>query len=105
MIDNELKVRVRLAAQVALWRQVPPILRAVSVDVDEQKVYFRCICDGVPSESEQELLSCAASELIADFSAPYTIEEEYLQVEFPNPMSHLKFLVFLRYENPTVLQP
>ena len=91
---------VILSASRGLWGNVPPSLRAVSVDVDDQKVYFRCIFDGVPSEDDWEMLSCAATEVIADYPAPYTIDEEYLHIEYPNPMNHLRFMVFLRHEEP-----
>ena len=63
-------------------------------------VYFRCIFDGVPSEDEWELLSCAATEIIASFSDPYMIEEEYIHLSYPETMSHLNHLVFLRFEEP-----
>ncbi len=97
-MDKRLDVQIRLGAQRSLWGQVPPSLRAVSVDVDEQKVYFRCIFDGEPTEYDWELMSVAATEIIADFPAPYTIEEDYLTVKAPNEMSHLKYLIYLRHE-------
>jgi hypothetical protein len=100
---GDLRVYIRLSAQRALWGQVPPNLRAVSVDADEQKVYFRCVFDGQPTEEEWELLSEVASEIIADFPAPYTIEEEYLSISSPLPMTHLKYLVYLRYEQNEAL--
>jgi hypothetical protein len=97
-MNDDLSVLVRLSAQRALLGHVPASLRAVSVDVDVAKVYLRCVFDGEPPEDERELLSIAASELIADFSEPYTIKEEYLYTSQPERMSHLKHLVFLRHE-------
>lgn len=89
---------IRMSAQGALLGQIPPSLRAVSADVDESRVYLRFIFDGAPTEDDWELLSVAATEIIADFPAPYTIEGEYLEIEQPNEMSHLKHLVYLRHE-------
>lgn len=43
-------------------------------------------------------MSVAATEIIADFRAPYTIEEEYLSIKVPNTMNHLKYLAYLRHE-------
>ncbi len=97
-MNIDLDVQIRLSAQRALWDQIPPTLRAVSVDIDEQNVYFRCVFDGEPAEYEWEILSVAAAEIIADFHAPYTIEEEYLSIKAPNAMNHLKHLVYLRHE-------
>lgn len=97
-MSNSLDVQVQLSAQRALWGQVPPTLRAVSVDIDERKVSFRCIFDEEMTEDDWELLSAAAAEIIADFAEPYTIEEEYLEVESSCQMNHLKHLVYLRHE-------
>jgi hypothetical protein len=93
-------ISLRLSAQRALWGAIPPSLRAVSVGIDDQRVYFRCIFDGVSSEDEPKLLLCAATEIIADFPAPYTIETELLHIAYPNPMTHLESLIFLRFEEP-----
>jgi len=38
-------------------------------------------------------------DIIADFEAPLTIEEEYLDVPAPSDMEHLQNLLFLRAEN------
>ncbi len=97
-MDERLDVQIRLGAQRSLWGRVPPSLLAVSVDIDEQKVYFRCIFDGEPTEYDWKLMSVAATEIIADFPAPYTIKEEYPTVKAPNKMSHLKYLIYLRHE-------
>jgi hypothetical protein len=78
---------------------VPASLRAVSVDAGGSKIYYRCIFDGKPTEDEWELLSVAATEIIADFPEPYTIEEEYLHITHPGMMEHLKYVVFLRHES------
>lgn len=93
-----LSTQVRLSAQGVLLGNVPASLRAVSVNVASTKVYYRCIFDGEPTEDEWELLSVAATELIANFVEPYEIEEEYLRVPYPDEMENLKYLVFLRYE-------
>jgi hypothetical protein len=97
---DDTSIRIRLSAQRALLGQVSASLRAVSVDADAGTVYYRCIFDAPPLEDERELLSVAASEIIADFPAPYVIEEEYLYVPEPGRMEHLKYVVFLRYEKP-----
>jgi hypothetical protein len=91
---------IRMSAQGALLGQIPASLRAVSVDADKSntKVFLRCIFDGAPTKDDWGLLSVAATAIIADFSAPFTIEEEYLETKYPNEMNHLKHLVYLRHE-------
>ena len=101
-MNKNLNVQVRLSAQRALLGQVPLSLRSVSVDINEHHVYFRCIFDGNPTEYDWELTSVAATEIIADFQAPYVIEEEYLSIEEPNEMKHLKYLIYLRHENKNI---
>lgn len=101
-MNRSLNVRVRLSAQSALLGQVPPSPRSVSVDIDERHVYFRCIFDSNPTKYDCELISVAATEIIADFQAQYVIKEEYLFIEEPNKMNHLKYLIYLRHENKNI---
>ena len=91
-------VQLRLIAQRSLWGLVPSSLRAASVSYDAHIIAFRCIFDGPPSEDDWELLSIAATEIIADFDAPYTIDDQYLAIPYPQPMEHLRYLIYLRYE-------
>jgi hypothetical protein len=95
---QNLHIEIRLSVQRALLGAVPPSLRAVSIDADDLKIYYRCIFDSETTEKEKELLSVAASEVIADFSA-YSIEEEYLVIPKSEKMNHLNHLVFLRNEH------
>ncbi len=96
--DADVATTVRLSAQRALLAQVPASLRAVSVATSAYEVRFRCFFDTSASDTDRELLSDAATEIIADFSAPWTISEEYLTVPAPEPMQHLEHLVFMRHE-------
>ena len=100
--DTDLETTLRLSAQRALWGSVPPTLRAVSVGASEHCIHFRCYFHGPTSDADKELLSEAATEIIADFSAPWTISEEYLDLSYPEPMRHLEHLIYLRHEpSPT----
>jgi hypothetical protein len=91
-------VSLRLSAQRALWGNVPRSLRAASVAYDGTAIRCRFIFDGPPSEEDRLLLSDAAGEIIGDFPWTFTLEEEFLAVPQPMPMSHLRHLVFLRFE-------
>ena len=98
MPTEDLNILIRLSAQRGLWGAIPRSLRAVSVDAVENIVSFRCIFDRDATEADKELLTCAATEMIANFPDSWTIKEEYLEIPEPERMHHLRFLVFLRHE-------
>jgi hypothetical protein len=96
-MNAEMQIDIRLSAQRALWGHVPHSLVAFSVDVESQVIRARSIFDETVTESDKELLSVAGTEIIADFPAPFTIEEEFLVVPQGQDMQHLSTLIFLRY--------
>jgi hypothetical protein len=102
--ENELATTLRLSAQRALLGCVPQTLRSVSVAAAGHCISFRCYFDGPTTDHDKELLSEAATEIIADFSEPWTISEEYLELSFPEPMSHLEHVIYCRHE-PTSCSP
>ena len=97
-MENKELTDIRLCAQVALWGCVPQSLRAFSASVDNNKVRVRAIFDQTATDEDKELLSEAATEIIANYAEPYTLEEEYLVVPVDQRMSHLSSLIFLRHE-------
>ena len=92
-------IGLRLSGQRALWGNVPSSLRAASVELEGARIRFRAIFDAGASASDKDLLSSAAAEIIADFEAPLTMEEEFLDIPAPSDMEHLQNLLFLRAEN------
>ncbi|MBO2583259.1 hypothetical protein [Shewanella algae] len=98
---------IKLSAQRALLGCVTRGLRAVSIELSDQKILWRCVFGSeIAKDSQWEILSEAAAEVVADFPEPMKIEEEYLVVRFrdsdqspPNEIPHLEHVVFLRYEN------
>ena len=89
---------IRLSAQRSLWGCVPKSLRAYSATINNKIVFVRAIFDEHVTDKDKELLSEAAAEIIADYTAPYTIEEECLVIPTGKNMEHLPSLIFLRYE-------
>lgn len=97
---------IRLSAQRALLGCITGVLRAVSVELSSHTIRWRCVFGSeVAKNSQWEILSEAASEVITNFPEPMKIEEEYLVVKFrdseqekPNKIPHLEHVVFLRYE-------
>src|SRR4051812_1365875 len=78
MDTGDLDIRLRLAAQAALLDQIPRSLRAVSVEIVGKTIHFRRHFDSMPSDGDVELLSEAATNVIAHFPEPFMIDEEYL---------------------------
>lgn len=51
-----------------------------------------------PLKRTRSFLSCAGTEVIADFPAPWTINEEALVIPVGDEMKHVRELIFLRHE-------
>ena len=101
MIDEpNLSIRLRLSAQRALLGAIPASLRAVTIGWKRTEIMMHCIFDGEISDDDRELLNIAATEIIADFSAPYTISFECFRLDAPNDISpyFLKYWVYIRHE-------
>jgi hypothetical protein len=96
--DDPQAMRLRLSAQRALLGNIPANLRCVSLEYRGTEIACRFVFHAVPSEEEKELLSGAATEIISDYSGPFTISEEYLAVPCPQALPFLRHLVYLRNE-------
>jgi hypothetical protein len=97
-MNSDAKADIRLSAQRALWGRVPQSLRAFSIELNENVIRVRSIFDETMAEADKELLSEAGSEIVADYPAPFTIDEEFLKIPSGREMQHLQSLIYLRYE-------
>ncbi len=97
-MNTEKQTDIRLSAQRALWGCVPQSLRAFSVELGEKLIRTRAIFDETVTEADKGLLSETSTEIIADYPAPFTIDEEFLVVPVGQKMEHLRTLTYLRYE-------
>ena len=72
----------------------------MSVDVlpEQQRAWVRFVFDGVPGAAEEEEASVAYTEILADFPEDWKVEIEFVRTPAPEPMEHLRLLVFLRCE-------
>jgi hypothetical protein len=95
---------LRLSAQKALLGEVTPPMRAVSVDLDTAApiIRVRFIFERPPSPSEQDSARSATGVLIAQYPAPWTIDEELVVTPPGQPMTHLRLIVFHRCEDEWV---
>ena len=103
-MSSEDDIRLRLTAQRALLTHVTPELRSVSADIDpeRQSVHLRFFFAREPSDSERDAASCASTEVIADYSDGWVLDEEYLVVPATEKMPHLRLLVYHRCEDEWV---
>jgi hypothetical protein len=86
--------------QRALPAVVPPQLRQASIEADLflKIVRVRFEYDGEPSEEVQESCSVAGTEVIANFPAPWDIDEQHCPVPAPNQLHPLQHVVYSRAE-------
>lgn len=83
-----------------LWGEIHPELRQASIEADESThtVRLRFEYDGEATGPAQESCSYAATEVIADFPAPWDLDEQHVAVPFPAPLTPLEHVVFRRWE-------
>ena len=92
--------QILLSLQRALTGAVPPQLRQASIDLDpsSQLVRVRFEYDGPPDPTVKESCSSAATEVIADFPAPWDLDVQHRVVPYPHRLSGLKHVAYLRAE-------
>ena len=83
--------------QRALLGQIPSKLRQASAEVGTgQTVCIRFEYDGEPSDDDREFCSVAATEVIADFPAPWELDEQHLANPVPGALNGLSVVAFRR---------
>jgi hypothetical protein len=71
--DDAQNVRLRLSAQRALLGAVGPSVRAVSVSYMDASIVFQAFVDPEATDLERDALDDAATDVIADFPAGWTL--------------------------------
>lgn len=100
MSANANRQDLLLSLQRALLGEIHPALRQASIEADPiaKVVRLRFEYDGPATGFAQESCSCAAAEVIADFPAPWTLDEQHLAASQPSPLSSLEHVGYLRAE-------
>lgn len=103
MIELPLQAQLLLSLQRGLWGEVHPKLRQASIEADEREkiIRIRFEYDGAPDTDAREGCSCAATEVMADFSEPWQLDEQHVSAPFPQRLSRLQHLAYLRAELDT----
>ena len=89
-----------LSLQRALTGAVPSQLRQASIELDpgSQLVRVRFEYDGPPDPTVKESCSSAATEVIADFPAPWDLDVQHRVVRYPQRLSGLSQVAYRRAE-------
>jgi len=91
-VEEALRLRLEspgslvLSVNRALWGEVTAQLRAVTATLKTKTIYLKFYFDGAPSDDDRESVGCIGSEVIADYPAPYLIEEEIIIAPSPEPI-------------------
>src|ERR1700732_569537 len=89
-----------LSLQRALLGAVHSQLRQASIELDpsSQLVHVRFEYDGSPDPAVKESCSGAATEVIADFPAPWDLDVQHRVVPYPERLIGLKYVAYRRAE-------
>lgn len=89
-----------LSLQRALLGETHPQLRQASIEADPgtSVVRLRFEYDGEPSKAALDSGSCAATEVIADFPAPWNLDDQHVSVAYPHKLSALAHIAYRRWE-------
>jgi hypothetical protein len=104
--DQGERISLLLSFQRALLGAIHQELRQASIEADRlaHRILVRFEYDGTPSERAIESGQIATTEVIADFSAPWTIHEEHLEVPFPARLTPLELVAYRRGEEDAQFQ-
>lgn len=97
--EINLRIKVILSANRAMWGAVTPHLRGVTVDYNKKWLTLRAYFDNGATENDNVLIDVASTEMIADLWQD--IEQcryESIDLPFPNKMDVLKDWIYMRYE-------
>jgi hypothetical protein len=98
--DGDLRTRILLSANRALWGAVTPNLRAVTVDYNKDLLTLRAYFDKNASEDDKEHIDVALTEMMADlWQDIQKCHYEPIDLPFPAKMNVLKDWIYMRYEN------
>jgi hypothetical protein len=89
-----------LSLQRPLLGAAPSQLRQASIELDpgSQLVRVRFEYDGPPDPTVKESCSSAATEVIADFPAPWDLDVQHRVVPYPERLVGLEYIAYRRAE-------
>ncbi len=102
----QLSIRLRLSVQSALLGAVSAALREVSCGWEGTEIKLRFVFDGKIDPDDIESARIVGTEVVGNFSAPWTIDEEIIRIDYPNDVSGSRksgdmLIVYRRKEHST----
>lgn len=101
MTEEERVAKARLSAQRALLGEVPPTLRGAVLSVHESSIKVRCYFDGPIEPDDAESMSCAETEMIADYPPDVEVTFECIRCDVPQFIDDPGIWIFARRESTT----
>jgi hypothetical protein len=94
-----------LSLQRALLGEVHPTLRQASAEADPiaKVVSLKFEYDGPAAGAARESCSSAAAEVIADFPAPWRLEEQHVAAPSSTPLAPLSCIAYRRAEDASAV--
>ncbi len=80
---NDFRIRVLLSANRALLCEVFPALRQVNVEWSDKHIKLWAYIDGEIQDEDAESISCAETEIMADFAPEIEVTSEVVRCDFP----------------------
>lgn len=96
---SESDIGLRLSLQRALLGAVPSNMAAITAKIEGDLITIYAFFDGAVTEEEEEIVSVIGAEVIADFPAPFMIEEKCYSLT-ETLLQGLDFWVFMRQRSP-----
>ena len=96
--DTIERTDIMLSVQRALLGNVTSNLRGVAVDWDDRLIHLVCYYNGVISDDDRETMSCAHTEVVADFIDHKPVQMTLERLDTPNKMNGFRAWAFLRKE-------
>ena len=97
-MKTDFDISLILSGVKALIGEITSCIRAISIEVDNSKIRFKCVFDETANDEDYELMSAAATEIIADFPG-YDLEEIFIEIVEPNKIEPLKNVLYQRHES------
>lgn len=97
--DSELLTSALLSVQRALWGEVSPLLRTVTVECSEDKIIVRAYFDKEITAEDYESIEFADGEVTADFVDTHVVDFQAIRYDAPQPLNDLPgYIVYRRRE-------
>ena len=80
---------LRLSLQRALLGAIPSSLRAVTCETAATEIRLRFVFDGKIGEDDAEDARIVGSEVISDFPAQWTINDEIVRLDYPEKLGEV----------------